>query len=645
MSDIELDIEKILSPPLAQPLPTILGSKTPTQRKSSNFFPLVTPGEQDENYDSPRFMNTPHLTSFQESNPHSYTKRHNSSPMIGAFNNRANSSGGPSNNTSKFFSMSSASNSTNGTGNGNMNGNGNNGELLTPFLGEIMPTSTTTTTTSTSTTSGVNQSISLFGGIDIGADLSNNLNNLHLLSPPPSGYRYSQSTPQSATVPNVGFVSMSSPPTSSASMLNLGGVGPSTTTTTSGSATPSLSATSIWNDSNPGNHFGNGNIFNSTPKLSTLEELLDNENQLQQSRLDSLTTLNDPYNNEVLFSPFYSNKFSSSTSAVFTSNLMPATFTDVTSPTNSRPTSFSAGASAAKLQPKARENLYSSKLNTPSFVPSAFLSDSSSSTPLKATESEQKLESTRAFIKQTHARPGKYSGHFINNDSAILESKLNHIEKREIEISSKFHKGSGLPSLTAPTVATPPVVDRSNVKVNLNFSKTRDNQVTRSDQFVRDILATDATSKYGEDYCSTFYKRNSHGYMFIKEPTNTLKVNTTANKSWVQLKIKLPCNEARNRTESPTLLVKKLKVDVRHLPIWRPITLNSGTNSYSQGSYNFNSNHQGGKRYNGNNYSGYGSNSRRYSGGGSTNGYGNGKDFRKPKNLNVSKRFGKKSLE
>lgn len=67
-----------------------------------------------------------------------------------------------------------------------------------------------------------------------------------------------------------------------------------------------------------------------------------------------------------------------------------------------------------------------------------------------------------------------------------------------------------------------------------------------------------------EDYCSTFYKRNSLGYMFIKEPSNTLKVNNSGPRSWVQLKIKFPYSAN----------TRKLKVDIKLLPFWKPINLN-----------------------------------------------------------------------
>ena len=48
------------------------------------------------------------------------------------------------------------------------------------------------------------------------------------------------------------------------------------------------------------------------------------------------------------------------------------------------------------------------------------------------------------------------------------------------------------------------------------------------------MLNHDLTNRYSEGYSTTFYKRNKHGYMFIREATNTLHVHQN---SWVQLKL------------------------------------------------------------------------------------------------------------
>lgn len=80
---------------------------------------------------------------------------------------------------------------------------------------------------------------------------------------------------------------------------------------------------------------------------------------------------------------------------------------------------------------------------------------------------------------------------------------------------------------------------------------------------IRQVLCNLDTKIYPEDYCSTFYKRNKHGYMFIREPSSSLKVNSSGPKSWVTIKLKLGKHDTQ-----------KVKVDVRKLPEWKPINLN-----------------------------------------------------------------------
>lgn len=79
----------------------------------------------------------------------------------------------------------------------------------------------------------------------------------------------------------------------------------------------------------------------------------------------------------------------------------------------------------------------------------------------------------------------------------------------------------------------------------------------------RHLFETCELKSHAEDFCSTFYKRNNHGYMFIREGSNSPKVNSSGPKSWVTINVKLFDADQ-----------KKLKVDVKRLPVWRPINLN-----------------------------------------------------------------------
>lgn len=76
------------------------------------------------------------------------------------------------------------------------------------------------------------------------------------------------------------------------------------------------------------------------------------------------------------------------------------------------------------------------------------------------------------------------------------------------------------------------------------------------------LFDTCTVKNHAEDFCSTFYKRNQHGYMFTRESSNSPKVNSSGAKSWVTINVKLDDEQ------------RKLKVDVKRLPVWRPINLN-----------------------------------------------------------------------
>lgn len=114
-----------------------------------------------------------------------------------------------------------------------------------------------------------------------------------------------------------------------------------------------------------------------------------------------------------------------------------------------------------------------------------------------------------------------------------------------------------------PTSKEPPrvVVKIKPISDTLNIHKEEgDNLRTLCSRYV---LRNLGTKVYPEDYCSTFYKRNKHGYMFTREASSSLKVNSSGPKSWVTIKLRLGKEDAT-----------KLKVDVRNLPEWKPINLN-----------------------------------------------------------------------
>ncbi|RCK55327.1 hypothetical protein Cantr_03756 [Candida viswanathii] len=171
-----------------------------------------------------------------------------------------------------------------------------------------------------------------------------------------------------------------------------------------------------------------------------------------------------------------------------------------------------------------RENRYLNKVNNPVFIPSG---------PIP--EANDLLEETKTLLT--------YVEHAIDDDDDSDEhiQELSSLEKQEAKNVQAEEEGE---EEDCPRIKFPSKVPYT----------------SKNDYFVQDMVNYDLTNRYSEGYSTTFYKRNKHGYMFIRESTNTLHVHQN---SWIQLKIKLPVNQKK-------LLIKKLKVDIKELPIWKP---------------------------------------------------------------------------
>ncbi|RCK67443.1 hypothetical protein Cantr_03328 [Candida viswanathii] len=171
-----------------------------------------------------------------------------------------------------------------------------------------------------------------------------------------------------------------------------------------------------------------------------------------------------------------------------------------------------------------RENRYLNKVNNPVFIPSG---------PIP--EANDLLEETKTLLT--------YVEHAIDDDDDSDEhiQELSSLEKQEAKNLQAEEEGE---EEDCPRIKFPSKVPYT----------------SKNDYFVQDMVNYDLTNRYSEGYSTTFYKRNKHGYMFIRESTNTLHVHQN---SWIQLKIKLPVNQKK-------LLIKKLKVDIKELPIWKP---------------------------------------------------------------------------
>lgn len=129
---------------------------------------------------------------------------------------------------------------------------------------------------------------------------------------------------------------------------------------------------------------------------------------------------------------------------------------------------------------------------------------------------------------------------------------------------SKILKSDARPTDNAPAKdSLPNIVVKLSKPGSGNFNLPRTEGYSLGILCSRHVLRNLDTKIYPEDYCSTFYKRNKHGYMFIREPSSSLKVNSSGPKSWVTIKLKLGNHDTQ-----------KVKVDVRKLPEWKPINLN-----------------------------------------------------------------------
>ncbi|KAG7193819.1 uncharacterized protein KQ657_000513 [Scheffersomyces spartinae] len=264
--------------------------------------------------------------------------------------------------------------------------------------------------------------------------------------------------------------------------------------------------------------------------------------------------------------------------------------------------------SSTVTTPKSRyHNIYSSKVNnTPSFIPRqlyllqhSFCNETTTNTSTASTTPRLSAISLpddhlignsilQPFMDDEPFNPHHPSGFDSltperaaypippSNQLRNIDEKAERIIQRDQEHNSanRSLNNQESASLSCSSSTSSGIFSNKSIRVRLPVCTT---SVKNSRLFTEKIISNPFKS-YKEDYCSTFYKRNHHGYMFVREPTNILKVNTTMSKLWVQIKIKL------TDKHNGDLICKKLKVDVKELPIWKPITGGgggSGNNNYS----------------------------------------------------------------
>lgn len=468
-------------------------------------------------------------------------KRHNSSPLIGALLSQISTTS-----LSKFFnstvsvvSVSGNGNSSSAPGTANASGNVSSGSRLTSQV-------------STPSQNNI---------IEFGMDLNTSIKNLNLTSTPPQMGVSNNNNGDSHNL-----FGMHSP------------------------SAPYLSMGSIWNEHGP---FSDGPLSHLTGSLSKtkLGKLNEEEND-DDFRLITPILTND-------FEEFNEPPMSSGSR----SSVSYLQFTPLTA------------SSSTATTPKSRyHNIYSSKvINTPSFVPrqlhqqQTFFSDAATNTSTASTTPRlstislpdehlvgnsvlQPFMDDEPFNPHHHSEFGSLVSDIAPPSTALkfhstpntgthrtIEEQLQHIDEKAGRIfqreqqqnnALRIRNNQGSTSLSSSS-STSGIFAEDSIRVRLPVSTTT---VKNSRLFTEKIISNPFKS-YKEDYCSTFYKRNRHGYMFVREPTNILKVNTTMSKLWVQLKIKL------TDKHNGEVVCKKLKVDVKELPIWKPITGGGGSGS------------------------------------------------------------------
>ncbi|CAH2354137.1 hypothetical protein CLIB1423_14S02938 [[Candida] railenensis] len=231
-------------------------------------------------------------------------------------------------------------------------------------------------------------------------------------------------------------------------------------------------------------------------------------------------------------------------------------------------------------------NIYSTKVNNPSFIPTYFNQASTSIPGTSSTEGLGILESppaTKGYPIIVENEPLQ-----IRDSKTVASQEAYKKEHAKAKAKAKRTKLIFGPSPSPISIFTVPLssvytekeeIHPSKCVVNLpqkfstikGFSKTSlDSSHPVNKVFTQYLLAQDNTKQvYQEDYCSTFYKRNHNGYMFVKEPANSIKINSNGigTKSWVQIKLNLP---SKANSLNKSVGSRKIKIDIRQLPNWKP---------------------------------------------------------------------------
>lgn len=233
-----------------------------------------------------------------------------------------------------------------------------------------------------------------------------------------------------------------------------------------------------------------------------------------------------------------------------------------------------------ETEQKKSYNIYLNRVNNPSFVPSASNIDARAyhgrehHNSIETGEYHSSIE-TGEYHSSTEPRKHHKERDFRNSITETRDYIKNSIPGSKGSFSEQSHVTNDAEVLSKKIEKIDRLMSISKKNISIKINLPRDYKCKEKlaspvnlNRILLDQICSTAV-KYQEDYCSTFYKRNKHKYMFVKESSNSLKVNNSGGKSWVTVKLNLNPDQASK---------KKLKVDIKNLPVWKPINLNQSTN-------------------------------------------------------------------
>lgn len=233
--------------------------------------------------------------------------------------------------------------------------------------------------------------------------------------------------------------------------------------------------------------------------------------------------------------------------------------------------------STTHLTPSSGFNFYLTKVKNATFVPSADYNRADFSLDKKnrvlgevaLLKSSDRRKSTEKWPRgeDLEKKPRKGSEGKENrplHEKQSLKSTNKEKTSRALERLAKDPEKGKSPAPKSMTIEG----QTREIRLNLRAPSRSFSQLEAPNSNHAILASLSDHTNVDKNFCSTFYKRNDQGYMFIKESSssgNSLKVNGSSLKSWVVLKVKLGHSGGPDSS-------RKVKVDTKYMPIWRPAT-------------------------------------------------------------------------